>query len=179
MSKLGFFSFLFLELWSRVNSNHTNWDLLCLRTNTQSPYVISGFLLGLLGHCFFVCVFLFFFILLSSLPWPCRFQGLPLIALFPVSFWAHPTPAWPTQLRVSLYTDVITGPCCSFCYIPTLSLLFFLLFLSSCFFEPLFSHCLAWLCFHLALATVWLLLAYKPSMLHLHVVMHIYAVVIK
>lgn len=70
MSKLGFFSFLFLELWSRVNSNHTNWDLLCLRTNTQSPYVISGFLLGLLGHCFFVCVFLFsffFFALFSTL----------------------------------------------------------------------------------------------------------------
>lgn len=86
MSKLGFFSFLFLELWSRVNSNHTNRDLLCLRTNTQSPHVISGFLLGLLGHCFFVCVFLFYFILLSSLHWPCRFQGLPLIALFPVSF---------------------------------------------------------------------------------------------
>lgn len=75
MSKLGFFSFLFLELCPRVNSNHTNWDLLCLRTNTQSPHVISGFLLGFLGHCFFVCVFLFSFPLLSSLPGHVAFRG--------------------------------------------------------------------------------------------------------
>lgn len=62
MSKLGFFSFLFLELCPRVNSNHTIWDLLCLRTNTPSPHVISGFLLGFLGHCFLCACFFFFFL---------------------------------------------------------------------------------------------------------------------
>lgn len=179
MSKLGFFSFLFLELWSRVNSNHTNWDLLCLRTNTQSPYVISGFLLGLLGHCFFVCVFLFFFLFCSLLyPGHVDFRGFRwllysqfLFGLIPHLLGLH-SYEYLSTLMSSLDRAAVS-------VIPTLSLLFFLLFLSSCFFEPLFSHCLAWLCFHLALATVWLLLAYKPSMLHLHVVMHIYAVVIK
>ncbi len=107
-------------------------DPLCLSTRTHWVHWLA-----VLSWASRVSVFFFSALFSHSRVW---MLGHQLITLLPISFWAHPTPARPTQLRIALYSDVITGLCCSFSHFPTF-FFFFWSYINLFFFFSLFVSC--------------------------------------